>query len=180
MKEIASKFDKEDLISFAEVKNEMYKLIELNKKDDFIEMKSKNEMYNPFSSRQSFLLVNRLIEGMSDKDKEEYDKVIFAFITPDDFFNKTQYKDQNELIEQLNQHNIGLYLFCFGEITNEHYDIFNYVLRKLKEGFLIKVTNLNVIKMAFENISRLKPTTLINFNFDNYTNIFSGKNIHLG
>ena len=108
---------------------------------------------------------------------DKYDKILCVFIQIDEFFSKAQYKDQLDFIEALNKKNVGLYLFCFGNITKEQYDVLYYILKRLKEGLLIHVKNLNLIKIAFENISRLKPTTLINFNLNNYDYIFSGKNI---
>lgn len=177
IKEIITKFDNEDFIALIDSKKDTYISIELNKKEDFLKMYSKLENTLPHTFKQSIYFYKKIIDDMGNKNIDKYDKILCVFIQIDEFFSKAQYKDQLDFIEALNKNNVGLYLFCFGNITKEQYDVLYYILKRLREGLLIHVKNLNLIKIAFENISRLKPTTLINFNLNNYDYIFSGKNI---
>ena len=139
-----------------------------------IEEKKNNNNMNLFNLDK----INK--NNLDDKNIIFDDNYIFQFILLSDYIfdsanSKTKFK------QYLNNNNISLYTFVFDEdFKDKKNDFkeskFNKIIHNLKnipEGVLIYVNNFNLIKLAFQNISRIYiKKNVFNINLELNKNIF--------
>ena len=162
-----------------------------------------NSNYEKYGMQNSIfkinIIINKIIEekkNLNNNDIFDIDRVnknnlddeniifddnyIFQFILLSDYsFDSTNSKDKFKKF--LNNNNISLYTFVFDEDFKNRKNCFkeikfNRIIHNLKhipEGVLIYVNNFNLIKLAFQNISRIYfNKNIFNINFELNKNIF--------
>jgi hypothetical protein len=114
-------------------------------------------------------LLNIDSEHYNEKEEDQHDKYIFAFIYSEDF-RFTSKEENKSLTRKLIEYNISLYTFCFDDSINEK-KLMNMkkYLKDIVEGYLIIVKNFKIIKQAFQNISNKGiQKNLLQSNFENH------------